>query len=116
VKDLAKGSWTEPTVTRNNHSRIWTLAAQDHVAAFLPPKYEPNFFKDFPKVIAGEIGRELHLPRAGQKFNVLEAVFFWDRVACSQTIFDIELNGFCNVGHRFLFCVALGNTAREHRH
>jgi hypothetical protein len=61
VKNLSKRSWTQPTVTWNNHSRIWTLAAQDHVAALLPSKYEANFFQDLPEVIAGQIGRELHL-------------------------------------------------------
>lgn len=115
MKNLAKRAGAETTVVRNNHTRMWTFATENHVAALLALKHKTDSFKGLPKILAGKVRRELHLPSAGSQLDVFARVFLRNRVTHSQTIFNVKIDGFLDIAHRFFPCVALRNAAGEHR-
>jgi hypothetical protein len=50
VKDLTQRSDPKTSMIRDNHPRVWTFAAENHMASFLPLKHETNFLKNLPEI------------------------------------------------------------------
>jgi hypothetical protein len=107
VKNLPKRPRAKTTMVRHNHSRCWIIATKNHVTIFLPPKYESDSFKRPPKIISRNIRRELHLASGGSQLDILAAIFLRNRITGSETIFNVKIYRFLDIGQRLFLRVAL---------
>jgi hypothetical protein len=50
LKDLTQRSDPKTPMVRDNNTRVWTFAAENHVAPLLPLKHETDSLKNLPEI------------------------------------------------------------------
>ena len=98
---------------RNDHSRIWILAPQNHMATALPLENKNHLVPTPAATHARKEKPAASSANAGRQLDILNGILFGNRISCQTAILEIELHRLTNIRQRLISGVPLRNTTRK---